>query len=260
MKSINHAVKGGGFLTCSLRDNEFGDFLLFKKRSITSQLPTKRAVSYCGLQLGIEREILPTSVWVLGPDLFIGKNGQQINPNDSNFVWLSHLDCRAAAGVSLPSVAVPVHLPLGTAGLLQVVDAMKSIMRHNFFPALLALGAGVMALHYSKIVRKRGHCHVPVLYGYSQTGKTTALQLALALFGCHRLTFYSRGSKEAYLKKCCNSTLPVGCDDPQSEVCTGQLIIQLFNGAMSTVIKHGDQLPLTCCLISANFNLSETAK
>lgn len=258
MKCINYGVKGGGFLTCSFRDNEFGDFLLFKKRA-ASDLILKRAVSHCGLQLGVHREIMPGSVWVLGPDIIIGNDGQLIDPNESNFIWLSHLDCRSA-GQQLPSVPIPVCLPLSTSGLLQLVDTMSSIMRHNFHPALLALGSGVMALHYAQLIHKRGHCHVPILYGMSQTGKTTALQLALALFGCHHLTFYSRGSKEAYFKKCCTSTFPVGCDDPQSEANTGQLIVELFNGAKSTVMRHGDQMPLTTCLISANFNLSERAK
>ena len=258
MKCINHAVKGGGFLTCSFQNNEFGDFLLFKKRT-ASQLSVKTAIEHCGLQLGTNRQILPQSVWVLGPNVIIDKNGQLIDAKNSNFVWLNHFDCRVA-GLPLPSAAIPVQLPLGKSGLVKLVDAMSTIMRHNFHPALLTLGAGVMLLHYSQLIRKRGHCHVPILYGISQTGKTSTLQFALALFGCHRLTFYSHGSKEAYLQKCCSSTFPVGCDDPQSKVSTGQLIVELFNGAKCTLIKYGDQLPITSCIISANFNLSETAK
>jgi hypothetical protein len=70
MKCINYAIKDGGFLTCSFRDNEFGDFLLFKKRT-ASQLHLKTAVSHPGLQLSSSREVMPGSVWVLGPDIVI---------------------------------------------------------------------------------------------------------------------------------------------------------------------------------------------
>ena len=133
-------------------------------------------------------------------------------------------------------------------------------MGHNFYPAILAFWTGVMALHYAQLINKRGSCHISVLHGMSQTGKTTALQLALALFGCHHLTFYSHGTKEAYVRKYCSSTFPVGCDDPQSKTTTWALIVELFNGAKSTIIKHGDKLPLTTCIISGNFNLCERAK
>ena len=67
MKCINYAGKDGGFFTCSFRDNEFGDFLLFKKQT-TSQLPLKTAVSHSGLQLSSSREVMDNSVWVLGPE------------------------------------------------------------------------------------------------------------------------------------------------------------------------------------------------
>ena len=256
LRCINYAVKDGGFLTCSFCDNEFGDFLLFKKRT-ASQLPLKTAVSHSGLQLSSSREVMPSSVWVLGPDIIIGKDGKSIDPKESNFVWIRHLDCRST-GQAVTAVPVSICHPLGSSGLHQLIDAMGSIMGHNFYPAILALGSGVNALHYAQLLNKRGH--IPVLHGMSQTGKTTALQLALSLFGCHHLTFYSRGSKEAYVRKCCSSTFPVGCDDPQSEATTGQFIVELFNGAKSTILKHGDQLPLTTCIISANFNLSERAK
>ena len=257
MRCVNYAVKGGGFLTCSFRDNEFEDFLLYKKRICTvSRLPLKTAVSQCGLQLGAERRMLPQSAWVLGPNVIIDTEGALIDHSVSDFVWLRDIHPRTVG----PPAPVPVTLPLTAASLVPIVNAMCTIMRHNFYPALLTLGASVMVLHYSQIVRKRGHCHVPILFGSSQTGKTTAPQCALALFGCHRHTFYSRGTKEAYLQKCCSSTLPVGCDDPHSPAAIGQLIVELFNGAKSTLVKSGDKIPITSCIISANFNLAETAK
>jgi len=257
MRCVNHAVKGGGFLTCSFRENEFGDFLLYKKWMCTaSSLCLKTAVSQCGLQLGPERRMLPQSAWVFGPNVIINMKGEQIDPSVSDFVWLSDIHPRTV----WPTAPIPVTLPLNSSSIVPLVNVMCTIMRHNIYPALLTLGASVMVLHYSQIVSKRGHCHVLILFGRSQTGKTTALQCALSLFGCHRRTFYSHGTKEAYLQKCCMSTLPVGCDDPQSQAAIGQLIVELFNGAKSNLVKSGDKVPITSCIISANFCLAETAK
>ena len=116
MKSINYAVKDGGFLTCSLRDNEFGEFLLLKKRT-ASQLTVKKAVSHAGLQLSSIREIMPSSVWVLGPDIVIGKDGKLIDPDESNFVWISHLNWHSTR----PAVPVSIFHPLQSSGLHQLV-------------------------------------------------------------------------------------------------------------------------------------------
>ena len=85
MKCINYAVKGGGFLTCSSRDNEFGDFPLYKKQKCTvAQLSTKSAEPQCGWQLGLDRTILPESVWVLGLDVIINTKGNLVDPKGSN--------------------------------------------------------------------------------------------------------------------------------------------------------------------------------
>ena len=225
---------------------------------MASRLKLKTAVSYCGLQLDDFNGIPPNCVWILGPNIIINKEGERINENDCKYVWLSDIDSRSAGRKS--PVALPITLPLGNYGLIKLVDAMRTIMRHNFYPSVLALGAAGMLLHYSRLMRRRGHCHVPLLFGKSQTGKTTALVSALAMLGCHRNTLYSRGTKEAYLSKCCSSVFPIGCDDPQSQATTGQLIVELFNGAKCTTVKHGDQKPLTSTIISANFSLSETTK
>jgi len=81
MKCINHAVKGGGFLTCSSRDNEFGDFPLYKKQKCTvAQLSMKSAVPQCGWQLGLDHTILPESVWVLGLGMIIDTKGNLVDP------------------------------------------------------------------------------------------------------------------------------------------------------------------------------------
>ncbi len=121
-------------------------------------------------------------------------------------------------------VDVPISLPLATAPLGRVVDAMKIILRHNFVPCcypppLLPAYSETWTLPYP-----------PVLFEQSQTGKTTTLQLALSLFGCNKKTFFSKRSKESYLQKCSQSTFPVGCDDPLSPKAVGQLVVEFDNG------------------------------
>ena len=170
MQSRTEVSSPAAFVTIN---NEFGDFLLLKKWT-ASQLTLKTAVSHSGLQLS------SGSVWMLGPDIVIGKDSRLIDPKASNFVGISHVDCRFT-GQTQRALPISISLPLQPSVLHQLVDAMGSIMGNNFYPAVLALGSGVMALHYTQLINKRGHCHVPVLHGMSQTGKTTALQLALAI-------------------------------------------------------------------------------
>ena len=107
--------------------------------------------------------------------------------------------------------------------------------------SILALGATAMALHYSTIIQRNHHCHIPFLTGPSGTGKTTALRSGLSLLGAHEQRFFSRGTTEKYSIHCCESSFPIGCDDPLSEVQTGQLVVDLYNGAKVTTVKRGDK-------------------
>lgn len=55
-------------------------------------------------------------------------------------------------------------------------------MKHNFYPAMVLLAGAVVSFHYSVIAKTTG-CPVVIAEGQSQTGKSTALQVALGLFG-----------------------------------------------------------------------------
>jgi hypothetical protein len=189
---------------------------------------------------------VPDSPWILGSRIIINKEGELVDPQSSSYTCiqstLKEMKC------------IPVHLPLGTNKLRALLLSAKTILAHN---CLLGVGAGVSVLHFSQLIDKRGFCHIPLIHGPPQTGKTT-LEIALSAFGCHKATF-SRGTKEAYVKKCSTSTFYVGCDDPLSELATSQLMVELFNGAKVTLIK-GDITPLTTMMVSANFTLSDGAK
>ena len=190
------------------------------------------------------------------------KSGQLIKQDESNFVWLSNLDC-CTAGLPPPLAAMPVQIPLGRSGIMQFLDVISTIVRHDFHPAFLTFGAGIMVLHYSQLIWKRGHCHM----------RTATCQSSMVHKKWEKLLHHSSPYLSSFVtvlhstlvgqKKhisCCGSAFPVGCDDPPSQVLTGKLIVELLNGAKCILMKHGDQMPIASCIISANINLSETAK
>lgn len=221
-----------------------------KKKREAAHLPLKKAVHNLGAQIENQAPIVGAP-WVLGPDLIINCAGSQLEVSESEYICIPD---------NTPLFRpIPVTMPLGTMGLSNLIQAMRELLKHNFCCGMLSIGAAMMSLHYSKLLAKRGYCHIPVLFGEPQTGKTTTLKICLSAFGCHQRTFYSRGTKEAYLRRCCESTFPVGCDDPQSPMVVGQLIVELFNGAKCTLVK-GDIAPISSCLISSNFSLSDRTK
>ena len=63
-------------------------------------------------------------------------------------------------------------------------------MQHNFIPALILIAGAVVALHYITISKTTG-CPIVIAEGMSQTGKSTALLIALGLIGMpYRLISY----------------------------------------------------------------------
>ena len=55
-------------------------------------------------------------------------------------------------------------------------------MKHNFYSSLLVVAEGVMEFHYTTW-QKTGGCPVVIAYGPSETGKSTAISVALSLLG-----------------------------------------------------------------------------
>ena len=78
-----------------------------------------------------------------------------------------------------------ITLPLGTASLQQLMSLLKIVLKHNFINALLVIAGGVMATHYSAVIRVNSGCYMLIASGPSETGKSTAIRSALALTGKH---------------------------------------------------------------------------
>ena len=93
-----------------------------------------------------------------------------LDPSESEYLWVSHL-CQGP-GIALQSDACDVTLPLSIDPLCDLTEHMKVTMGHKFYPALLVLGSGAMALHYQTVLNKFLFCPVLLAFGNAGTGKT----------------------------------------------------------------------------------------
>ena len=88
--------------------------------------------------------------------------------------------CSVAPEEVLPVLLAPFQPD--TSFLHTLVEDIRVVTQHNFFPSLLMAGGSVLALHYSTILQSGG-CPIVVAQGCSETGKSTALRVGLSLFG-----------------------------------------------------------------------------
>ena len=175
-------------------------FWQYKKR-LSPAVPVKTAVSTVGMQDNHK-------TWVLGKDIHIdATTGNLIPPNESQYVWLSHL-CRGK-GIASNADAVSIFLPSTTDGLLPLIEAIIVAMKHNSPAALMVLGSACIAMHYQTIFELNGECPAPLVCGDVGTGKSLALRCALSLFGCNKSRFYTKGTMEKYLLLLGKSTFPL---------------------------------------------------
>ena len=173
-----------------------------------------------------------------------------MSAEDSPYIWRGHL--LEGPGIVKPSEAIAVHLPLCSDQLPPLVHALRPILAHDFFPCMLLFRACTTSMHYDIILEKYLNCPVPIAFGESGTGKNTALRCGLSLVGASN-RFFSRRTKEKYLDLCCESTIPIGIDDPSFQKDIDSLCLDLFNGAKSGSISRGEKKPHTTAIIAANF-------
>ena len=193
--------------------------------------------------------------WVLSSNVHITSTGHVVAIDDSCYIWIGHIF--NGPGVASHAEECSIEHPLTTDPLCALMESLQAHFSHNFVPCVMAIASAIFVLHYQLFLSKLKLCPVPLLFGDSGTGKTTALLCGLALYGAHDTRFYSKITKEKVLQLCVSSGLPVGVDDPQSRSQISRLIIDLFNGARTGSITHGDQKPSSTCIVSANFTTLE---
>jgi len=230
---------------CSFTDKELSEFIQAKKR-IHGTLEIKHAVAYVGKQAN--------GYWVLNSELTVNEDGDRVSCEDSPYIWLGCMHDGRAIAKATDAVTVP--LPLSTENIAPLLSQLRDILHHNFYPGVLVIAACTLALHYQTILRKFLNCPVPIAFGPSGTGKTTALRCGLATVGSYPNRLFCKGTKEKYLELCCQSSIPLGIDDPSFQKEIESLCIDLFNGAKSGSISRGEQTPCTTAVIAANFTSS----
>lgn len=190
--------------------------------------------------------------WALSPQVIINNDGD-VDP-DSSYIWISHLYTGPA--IADHYSACTIDLPLNPHALVPLINHLKMIMGHNFYPSLLVLGATAMATHYSTILGKFLYCPVPFIYGHPGTGKSTVLRCGLSILGCAEQRFFSKATKEKYASLCSESRLPLVIDDPRSQNAVGDLVMTLYNGACEGTVTRGHGRPSSMAMIGANFTTS----
>ena len=157
-------------------------------------LPRKYAVKRVGQQ--------PDGTWVLSPNVYLSSKGDLIAMQESQYVWIG--DVFAGDGVASVVDQCAIELPLTVDPLCALLPVLRKHFKHNFFPCVMTMAAGVLSLHYQSMIRKWKNCPIPLMFGESGTGKTTALFCALSLFGAQETHFHTKITKEMVLQICSN--------------------------------------------------------
>ena len=87
------------------------------------------------------------------------------------------------------------------------------------------------------------HCAITIATGPSGTWKSTAIKVALSLFGCSHNSIFVKGTNAGVLERSCRSTIPFGIDDPAN--CNKSKSNQLDIGELCGSIQRSENHQLT---------------
>ena len=174
LAQINNSFGSGG-MSLAFNEAQFSMFIQFLKQESANGLNIRRAVTQIGEQPDKE-------LWVLGDGIQVNSLGMLVPEEHQVLIWLEWSIAQGLGSITLKEVLPTIVFPLSTTALCRVMELLQHIMKHNFIPAILIIASGVMALHYSTIIQSSG-CPIPVANGPSQTGKSTAMTVALSIMG-----------------------------------------------------------------------------
>lgn len=170
---MNNSFPSGGMST-SMNDQQFSLFIQFLKKSIPGGV--KEAACCIGQQLH------NCNIWVFGPNMQISNKGE-ILPEVEKLLWLEPIVVPSESVFSLSDLTPTIQVPFSSVVLVDLVNRLRIIMKHNFHSAMLVLAGGVMCLHYSTITRVYKGCPTILATGPAETGKSTAVAAALSIAG-----------------------------------------------------------------------------
>ena len=256
MSQLNYSFGSGG-MTCGLDTSQLIEFFQHLQRSIPEPLPVKRAILYTGIQ--------PDGSCVLNEHTFISPNGELMNPNESPYIWLDKDFIFDSDKIKSVDISPPkIVLPLSITPLSKLIETLKIISKHNVVPALFVVAGAMIAFHYSTIKDMFGGCPMVVAIGESETGKSTAIRAALSLFGCNQISRYVKGTNALFMERASRSTLPFGIEEavPSKKGKTNkldltELVIDLYDGAVSANMKTGALKPKSVPVLATNFDVED---
>lgn len=260
MAQLNMSFKSGG-MSLSFNNKELTDFI--QQLQCENDIPTKQAAIHSGRQPG-------SLIWVFGSETQISAENVDdiclLSSSSMPYVWLGAemlMDERSKLSVS--DICPMVSLPLSTSPLRELVCHLEVCLKHNFIASICVIGAAIMAFHYTTILEMYGGCCIPVAYGPSEAGKTTAILASLSLNGASSSSHYVKGTNSFFLERSSASTLPFGIDDPNigasgkkskaNFLDIPELIIDLYNGAKTGNSVKGSKRPLSIPIIATNFSV-----
>ncbi len=136
---------------------------------------------------------------------FISIYGQLLQPSETNCVWLNRDVVFEQAKVRCADITPTIVHPLNTEVLNNFFSLIRSISKHNLIPTLIIIAGAIQCFHFESVVDYFGHCPIPVACGEAETGKSTALQAGLSLFGCDEIGMCVKASNSILLERACSS-------------------------------------------------------
>ena len=179
-------------------------------------------------------------------------DGTPITIEHSKFVWLGDV-YEGKGGFSVAKNQCKITKPPVTDGLKSMINLLEHTMQHNFFPAVMVISGTIMALHFTNFMETMKSCPIPLAFGPSGTGKTTALHCGLALMGADDIRFYREVTQAMVQKLCSETNLPLGVDDPNSKGGFSKVVMDVYGGGRKSTIARGETIPKSTVVISSNF-------
>ena len=118
----------------------------------------------------------------------------------------------------------------------------------------------VMALHYDTFISKLKSCPIPLAYGSSGTGKTTAVHCGLGLLGADDVRFFRKVTAAKVAHLCSVSSLPLVVDDPDTKSGFSSVLIDLYNGGKQATVGKGEMKPISTVVRRRKVGMFEMAR
>ena len=153
-------------------------------------------------------------LWVLNSSVHVTSSGRLVSPEDSPFVWLGNYknSSNVCTSYKYASAAEPVQPDKDA--LTAVVRALHPSYLNNFPPALLALGAQLLNLHFQQLLPVMKGVPIAALYGAAACGKSTTMRTALSLLSTQSSHFIGHCPDVTFFRMTTKTTLGLVLDDP----------------------------------------------